>query len=318
MSHVLLIGAGFSNNWGGYLAQEVEGALFGRLAEAPELRDLLQRAGSYEEALGQVQAEYRLQDSAANRRRLDLLQSAILAVFAAMNDSYVARGGIEFSQDRDFSILRFLSNFDAIFSLNQDLLFELYYDIGLQGGPRHTHSFPCMQSPPNWQGRTLPDRMDEFWLPVEARDFRIDNNTQPIFKLHGSVNWRDRDGGALIVMGVNKPASINQRAILNWYSEQFVAHLSRPNTRLMVVGYGFFDQHINEVIIQASHQHGLAIFLVHPRGRQAWNRHPEGSIRPIYPLDDVPIVGESTRPFSSTFRNDVLAHRQIMAFFPRR
>lgn len=40
-SHILLTGAGFTRNWGGWLAKELEGDLLARLAQDRELRDLL-------------------------------------------------------------------------------------------------------------------------------------------------------------------------------------------------------------------------------------------------------------------------------------
>jgi hypothetical protein len=51
MPHILLAGAGFTRNWGGWLARELEGDLLARLAGDPELRWLVQASGNYEEAL---------------------------------------------------------------------------------------------------------------------------------------------------------------------------------------------------------------------------------------------------------------------------
>jgi hypothetical protein len=47
----LLTGAGFTCNWGGWLAKELEGDLLARLANDRELRKLVQESANYEEAL---------------------------------------------------------------------------------------------------------------------------------------------------------------------------------------------------------------------------------------------------------------------------
>ena len=53
-------------------------------------------------------------------------------------------------------------------------------------------------------------------------------------------------------------AFLHQRARLPLF-------FSRPNTHLMVIGYGFGDEHINQTIIDAQ-EHGLETFIVDPGG----------------------------------------------------
>ena len=56
MPHILLTGAGFTPNWGGGLAKELEGDLLARLAPHEQLRRLVQNSENYEEALGKARA----------------------------------------------------------------------------------------------------------------------------------------------------------------------------------------------------------------------------------------------------------------------
>jgi hypothetical protein len=51
MPHILLTGAGFTRNWGGWLAKELEGDLLARLANDRELRKLVQESANYEKHL---------------------------------------------------------------------------------------------------------------------------------------------------------------------------------------------------------------------------------------------------------------------------
>jgi hypothetical protein len=67
MSHILLTGAGFTRNWGGWLAKELEGDLLARLAKDRELRKLVQESANYEEAL-ESHGPPGLADAASDRK----------------------------------------------------------------------------------------------------------------------------------------------------------------------------------------------------------------------------------------------------------
>lgn len=231
-----------------------------------------------------------------------------------MKDAFASMPGMEFSNDLAFSIQKFLSKFDAIFALNQDLLFELHYNIEIHGAPRwNGHHFPGMQPPPDWRTPFLADRLRNVWYPMP--DLRKERNLQAIFKLHGSINWRDRDDGQLLVIGGNKQTTVREQQILNWYSDQFKGFLETPNTRLMVIGYGFLDHYINEIIYQVWQRSQLRMFVVHPLGLEALNKHPKAAIRVPDPLEEIPSIGVSTRPLSSTFPGDRLEHGKLMRYF---
>lgn len=137
MKHVLLLGAGFSRNWGGWLASEVNG----HLPTSPGIRanthvlEVLKRTADYcgfEAALSELQEVYAKTPTDENRHHLNCLQEATLAMFGDMEAGFASRHGSDFCNDLQFNIAKFLSPFDAIFSLNQDLLFERHYhDIDL-------------------------------------------------------------------------------------------------------------------------------------------------------------------------------------------
>jgi hypothetical protein len=131
MNVIILLGAGFSRNWGGLLAQEV----FDHLIGVPEIRrherltELLwqhQSAGGFEDAVAEVQRDYRL-DPAQHGETLKALQDAVAQMFADINEGYTATLGWEFQQQQALMVRTFLVQFEAIFLLNQDLLLELKY-----------------------------------------------------------------------------------------------------------------------------------------------------------------------------------------------
>jgi SIR2-like domain len=53
-------------------------------------------------------------------------------------------------------------------------------------------------------------------------------------------------------MGQNKASEIDNSSLLNWYRGQFCEMIGQPGAHLMVIGYSFRDEHINQIIVQAA------------------------------------------------------------------
>src|ERR1700692_4506037 len=129
MKCYLFIGAGFSRNWGGWLAFEAFEYLLGdpTVIANTTLRSLLwrhQATGGFEAALDELQ-----RDPAPHSRKHELqMRSAVLRMFDAMNSAFKSKG-LEFRQPigSGHPVRNFLFRFNAIFSLNQDLLLEHCY-----------------------------------------------------------------------------------------------------------------------------------------------------------------------------------------------
>jgi hypothetical protein len=127
MFHVALLGAGFSRNWGGWLATEVLGELLGRIANDREIYTRLRQSRNFEDTLAELQAEARTRGTPDSTARLDTFERAVMETFSDMNQTFAAFPGWGLSNDARDSIDGFLARFDAIFTLNQDLLLELHY-----------------------------------------------------------------------------------------------------------------------------------------------------------------------------------------------
>jgi hypothetical protein len=90
MKHILLLGAGFSRNWGAPLAHEVFDVLLANEAVVGNayLKRLLwenKAGGGFESALAQVQTDYN-RDPSRYVRELDLLQSGVMELFDRINN----------------------------------------------------------------------------------------------------------------------------------------------------------------------------------------------------------------------------------------
>ena len=89
---------------------------------------------------------------------------------------------------------------------------------------------------------------------------------------------------------------------MHTYIDQFRAFLSKPGARLTVIGYGFMDTHINQVMVEAWEHSKFPMMIVMPCGRDILKK-----INPTYgkmyfpgPLEQITAY-DSTRPISSTF-----------------
>jgi hypothetical protein len=313
-STILLLGAGFSKNWNGLVANEVTNDLMAQLQGDPHLLGLLHRM-NFEDVLSRLQNDYLHSRTAECQSRLTAFQTALSGTFDRMNRSFQSRQ-FEFSNDVARSLGKYLTGFDAIFTLNQDLLLELHYrneNVALWHGTR-------------WQGWVMPglrplpvtdhfNRASNRWRPAEP--FQSSPRTQPYYKLHGSSGWVTDDGQPLLVIGRDKTGTIAHHPILRWSYQQFEAYLGRDDTRLMVIGYGFGDDHVNQSLIDA-HQAGKLrlMYLVQPSGKSILNKYPPGSIPGPQPLLDIPCV-ECTVPISGAFNGNDLARQLMERIFQR-
>jgi hypothetical protein len=217
----------------------------------PVLRDALVRhrdRGGFEAAFGEIQAEYERSRSAQSLAHLRGFQDAIAEVFGDL-DLAVSNATLDFEvpPNNSDALVKFLATFDAIFSLNQDLMLERHYldmtRVSLASGNRwNGWEFPGMRVQLRVNA-ALADPAKDRWTPLPRDQFQISRNLQPVFKLHGSTTWFD-GSGQIMVMGYNKVTMIQAQQVLRFYYTEFERCLSLPGARLVVIGYGFRDTHI--------------------------------------------------------------------------
>lgn len=326
MRKIALLGAGFSRNWGGFLAQEAYDYLIGckEVRADSTLQNLLHRhsaTGGFEATLAQVQGAYLQTRGKSEKETLDRMQSAVGTMFDDMDAGFAART-FEPQNEIKFMVRSFLLKFDAIYSLNQDCLPEIHYldenvmlgSSGKWGG----WQLPGMKAIPDFN-RPAMSKTPFKYSPDEAA-FRVDPKSQAFVKLHGSHNWRSDNGDQLVILGANKSAIIAGHKILSWYFELFEREFDQP-VRLMVIGYGFRDQHVNEILLQAARARKFELFIVDLLGASALDQNNNtkgGMIKERSELDEMltpTLVGSSSRPFLSTFDKDRTEHSKIMRFF---
>ena len=151
-----------------------------------------------------------------------------------------------------------------MFTLNQDLWPERHlYNEHVSGAAGA--SLPGLQRRPNQRLFTtdIGSYSDEFIMqpisdPEANGQLRGSFN---VLKLHGSFNWRTADGQNTLVVGAGKGGQIAAFPLLSWYRSIFRHVLSAGGARLMIVGYGFGDEHVNAAIADAVEHHDLKVFI---------------------------------------------------------
>jgi hypothetical protein len=328
MSHILLLGAGFSRNWGGWLASEAFEYLLGcpEISRNQHLREVLWRnqpIGGFESALAEIQNDFK-RDPSTNTGHLNDIQNAVTRMFNDMNKGFFENGNFEFQKFQQL-VRAFLTKFDAIFTLNQDLLLEHQYidqNVNLLSNRRWNGSeLPGMTRIPNSDVAYRESWAQSTWMPATQQEFRLSSNCQPYFKLHGSSNWKEAHGGSMLIMGGNKIFEIGMSPLLSWYHQLFEESLSRSNTRLMVIGYGFRDTHINRMIMHAVNEHGLQMFIIAPEGSdlaRTVNPTHRAAIRVGTDTEETferSLIGASRRSLREIFGNDMIEYNKVMRFF---
>jgi hypothetical protein len=331
MSHLLLTGAGFSKNWGGWLANEAFEFLLTckEIRENEQARRMLwahQQKGGFETALAEIRQRY-TREPQDFLPALVALQTAVSTMFKAMNIGFQGVQMLNFTNNGAGSVSRFLTRFDSIFTLNQDVLLELHYvndNVSLECDrqPRWIGSdLPGMQRAIPTEARITNSWAESTWYPKRPEEFAIDPQCQPIFKLHGSSNWRYSHGQDMMIIGGAKLQDINTTPILSWYLTQFEEQLRAPGAKLMVIGYGFRDQHINDAIKRGV-ENGLQLFVIAPEGAELAlrNNNTSGGNR-IYAKSDLEemfeksLIGASRRSLKETFGTDTAEYAKVMSFF---
>ena len=282
---VLLVGAGFARSWGGMLASEVRESLFSHRAvqERPAIRKLLREETSFEVALEKVRSgKYEDQDQAA-------IKGAIISAFEQMDGRYRKLTPPVLGASINDFIARFCpgpvgTGTGYVFSLNQDLLLERIY--GTQAD-RQQFTLPGVIWPerrPDGPAGVLPIPPAAISDSVDIEALHLTNNFN-LIKLHGSINWLSSPDSPPMVMGTRKTLMIGNVPLLSWYHEVFEEVLSDGDVRLLVIGYGWADEHINEAIATAVKNHGLRVF--------SWN--------PTEPVDLL-----NGRPFGDTIKEGLM------------
>jgi hypothetical protein len=265
---VLLTGAGFTKNFGGYLASEMWAAIFGQ----PEIRQNEDLRLAMLDCLNFEAIYDRVLTSGDYERSRDGYVAATRRAYENMHRQICADGDPRKTGPAGAVCRRILAQFAGrgqergfFFTLNQDLFVEQFFgtDVPMSLPGLHNQRWFHNNLGTLDEGTRviLPDVRglericQEFWNKGTG-SFKY-------VKLHGSLGWTGQDGGVM-VLGQTKSESIQREPLLTWYLELFREVLSTGDAHLITIGYGFRDPHINSIIADAIRGFGLRLCVLTP------------------------------------------------------
>lgn len=268
----LLTGAGFTANFGGPLASELWAMIFNYpdVARTPRVRKLLLANYDFEGAYHTIiQGDFDENEKSVIRRAVS---KAYEEIDAKIRDFKFVNGSPY--PVNIYRVQELIGAFSGstrepgyFFTLNQDLSVErLYFN-----GPRPT--IPGVKGDPKWFTTRFdfdrPLAREDLCNLPSAEKLETELGKQPrqhfyYLKLHGSFNWRSALSPQQMVIGHAKEQQILSEPLLALYFDVFRKVLSKPQARLLIIGYGFADPHVNAVLADAVAQSKLRIAVMSP------------------------------------------------------
>ncbi len=270
--HVLLTGAGFTANFGTPLAADVHNLICNHqdVRSDMALKAYAETEPDYEQLFNTVL------NGSFDPAQKAAIQKAIYSAYQNIDRILQQHGCPSSSGLSVINVQNLIACFrgsngstGVCFTLNQDLFLE-----------RHQYNqvlpvLPGITAGTDWFKANSVEA-DMMTFPVRLPNASTVNRLRPIsemsaplayVKLHGSCNWESAVRANQMVIGTDKTGQIAAEPLLAWYFEQFRHVLSQENVKLLCIGYGFRDDHVNAVIADAIENAALSLFVLAPTAR---------------------------------------------------
>ena len=272
-NRILLTGAGFTHNIGAPLARDMWALIFNQreIQLTARVQELLRGNFDFELVYHQVvTGDYTDAEKQAIKNATKVAYEKLDSI--VRNYSFVGVGGPS-PQINMYKVRALINKFAGsddlkgfIFTLNQDLFIERQYTNGLLARP----FVPGVDQQQDWfTGNFTYPLTDEHFrsLPAAAaledqKEALLEGGNFFYIKLHGSVNWVTSDGSNSLVVGYHKTEQIGNEPLLSWYFGIFNDVLMHPGRQLLIIGYGFNDEHINAMLRDAVRDHNLTLHII--------------------------------------------------------
>lgn len=277
---VLITGAGFTKNFGGFLASEMWASIFNNpeVQKNEILRGRLINNYDYESVYESMMHQTCLPSMEEDREKgCKILTDAILVAYLKL-DKIISEW--KYRKDAPYPVNHygldaFLNKFSGsketgkgfIFTLNQDLFFERKY---INGQP---FIYPEVKYPYQLKDPIKCDSplANEMYVTISSKEISTEEREKELktgnsfyIKLHGSFNWRSSDQQQLIITGQSKINKIKTIGLLSWYWDILRTVLNQGNVKVLIVGYGFREEHLNKIMEQAVFEKNLRIYIISP------------------------------------------------------
>jgi hypothetical protein len=264
----LLTGAGFSHDFGGYLACEMWDKIFNNetVKKYPKLANFTGTDFDYESIYYNIHSDP--QYTIDERKTID---DAILQAYMSIDNKIKNAGRGQYGllmykvneMIESFSSSRRFGGGGFFFTLNQDYYVERWFS----SSNTSLHHPYINNANTGWH---MGDKNfdDRYYVVAPKEPLKHEESLNVAnfhyIKLHGSFNWKRSDGSNLMIIGQDKEKRITEELLLTCYSEIFIRALEKEDVKLLVIGYSFLDDHINKVIANSMINFGLKLVIVAP------------------------------------------------------
>jgi hypothetical protein len=269
--NVLFTGAGFTKNFGGFLAKEMWSKIFNNpsVQSYSRVKKLLINDFDYESIY------HRILNGNYSEDEKNVISDTILEAYRSLDN--ICREWL-FRNDAPnpvniYGVNKLIERFSGgankkgfFFTLNQDLFVERHFSSSNSG-----LILPGIKKIPDAHKTIIKleiENQDFIKLPTDSELNGSTNNfysaTIHYVKLHGSYGWISSSGLNRYVIGKDKEDQIEAEPLLSWYFNLFRNVLSNPNRKLLIIGYGFRDAHINEIFANSIKDFGLKLYVISP------------------------------------------------------
>jgi hypothetical protein len=269
--YILFTGAGFTKNFGGLLAKEMWSKIFNniKIQSCPRIKNLMIDDFDYESIYHKI-----LNGNYTDEEK-DVISDVIFEAYQSLDD--ICR---EWTFRKDapnpvniYGVNRLIGRFSGgpnkigfFFTLNQDLFVERFFNSS-NAGLIH----PGVRKIPDAHKTIskLPLEKNDFirlpdYSELESSGSKLYSSTIHYVKLHGSYGWLNSSGLNRYVIGKDKKDQIAGEPLLSWYYDLFRKVLSYPSRKLLIIGYGFRDAHINELMAKLIKDFNLMLYVISP------------------------------------------------------
>lgn len=278
--NVLLTGAGFTANFGGFLAWEMWSKIFNnpKMVSLGNTKLALKNNFDFEGVYHEVMTSSKYKDE-----RIEF-QNVLFEAYADMDSMLKQeRNLLNWHGVRDL-LSQFVGangEIGSCITLNQDLMLERKMNWQ-PFGPSQVHyrgNFGTIRPEdidPN-RSITLPNQseIDQFEHTFS------DSNGIAYIKVHGSHGWVSGTGERQMVFGLNKLEAIQKEPLLMFYLNRMNEILNRQGVKVLVIGYSFRDPHINNCLLDAIEQSRIKLYILSPERPEVLKHRLEG--RPDHP-----------------------------------
>jgi hypothetical protein len=260
---ILLTGAGFTKDFGGFLADEMWSLIYNHkwIQERPHIQRMMVDSdfdyeSVYHEVFYNPRGKYVDDHEAVRQVFIDAYNEQDRIICGAISEHWVTRIIPHLRQ-----LINTTSHF---FTLNQDIFIERQLEFLSKDKPL---VLPGLMTKIQNQN---PDNVLILPNELSDSDCNFSEDEIPYIKLHGSYTWYSSEGHERMIIGHNKPEQIGTEPLLKRYFKIFKKFLSQPETKLLIIGYGFRDEHINKEIHRAVKDNGLKLYIITPEKPREW------------------------------------------------